>query len=213
MKKIIVCTLLSLISISTLRSQKSAEADEQVVKQGDNTINLYYGTNLLGSVYKRVASSAAENFKIRSRGPIGLVYEHLVTDIVGLGAEFGYSQTTVGYQDRDYYYDQNGQRIDQVYNYDWKFTTIRIMFRANFHFARTENFDAYALVSAGYRGVSASFTTDNPDGNATLSYNSPFVMGVKPGIGLRYFFVPNVGVNLEIAAFIPLMCGGFVFKF
>lgn len=214
MKKIIACSLLSLCLIGTLSSQNSNNDDVAAVKEGDNTINLYYGTNLLGGVYKRVASSTAVNLQVKSIGPVGLVYEHLLTDVIGLGFEFGYSQTKMDYEVTDYYYGgPNGQAVYETYSYKWKFTTIRAMVRANFHFANSEKFDAYGLVSAGYRGTSGSFTTSDPDGTASITYNSPIPIGLKPGLGLRYFFVPNVGINLEIALGTPLLCGGLSFKF
>lgn len=213
MKKIISIFLLSILLTTTLRSQNSGNDDAAAVKEGDNTINLYYGTNLLGIVYKRLASADAINLQVKSIGPIGIVYEHLLSDVVGLGFEFGYSATKMDYEESNFYYNTNGQGYYYQDSYHWEFKTMRIMARANFHFANSEKFDAYGLVSAGYRATYFKFTTTSPDWNARVTYNSPIPIGLKPGLGLRYFFVPNVGINLELAFGTPLLCGGLSFKF
>lgn len=213
MKKIFLSGLLLLGMLTDLSSQTAARDDEnRAVTEGDNTVNFYYGTNLLTTFYKRVASSTAVDFKTKSLGPIGLVYEHLITDLIGLGVEFGYSKTTIDYTDT-YYNSSLFFQTNQTYEYKLTFTTIRAMIRANFHFAKSDKFDVYGLVSVGYRSTKFDYSTTNPYDTSTLTYNSLIPVGVKPGLGFRYFFIPNVGVNLEIAAGTPLICGGLSFKF
>lgn len=85
------------------------------------------------------------------------------------------------------------------------------MFRANFHFTNSEKFDAYGFVSAGYRGSSITFTSNDP--NAIKSSYSFIPFGLKPGVGFRYFFTDNIGINAEIAIGTPVMGGGLSFKF
>ena len=202
------CLMLSGLRAQTIDNKKSA------VKEGDNTINIYYGTNLLSGIYKRLAVESAVDLRVRSLGPIGLVYEHMVSEVVGVGAELGYSQTNLDFHNYDTYYDsQTNQNYADTYNYNMQFTTMRAMFRANFHFADAEKFDAYALVSAGYRTTTFKYTTDNPYDDTHVNFRTLIPVGVKPGIGLRYFFTDNIGLNMEIALGTPLMCGGLSFKF
>jgi hypothetical protein len=221
MKKTIIYTAVLLSALSTTMAQKEAkpvklakEPAERALNKGDNAINVYYGTNLMSSIYKRIASASGEDFKVKSLGPIGLVYEHMITDGIGIGAEFGYSTTSIDYRDRYDHYDPNtGQLITENYNYSLKFTSIRAMFRANFHFAKSPDFDCYGLLSAGYRSTNFSYNTNNPYNTTIFDFKTLIPFGLKPGIGFRYFFTGNFGLNLEIAAGTPLLCGGLAFKF
>jgi hypothetical protein len=207
---ILVAFTFFLLTESVAQQQQQPPARKRAIHEGENSINLYYGTNLLAGIYKSVAASTAENIKVRSMGPIGLVYEHMLTSVIGLGAELGYARTTLEYRDASVYY-VNGQPVS--YDYSLSFTTYRAMVRANFHFAESDKFDAYGLVSGGYRSTSFTYTTGNPYDNSRLNYKSIFPFGVKPGLGLRYFFTPNIGINLEMALGTPLLCGGLSFKF
>lgn len=101
MKKIITASLLVLISINTLKSQ------DGIATKGNNIVNVYYGVNLLTAVLKNAYTNAqSTDVSVKSFGPIGLVYEHLVVDKVGLGVELGYGSTTVAF--KDFYTDNNG---------------------------------------------------------------------------------------------------------
>jgi opacity protein-like surface antigen len=207
---ILVAFMFVLLAESAAQQQQPTSTRKRPIREGENSINLYYGTNLLAGIYKSVAASTAENVKVRSMGPIGLVYEHMLTNVIGLGVELGYAHTTLEYHDTELYY-ANGQPVS--YNYSLNFTTYRAMVRANFHFAESDKFDAYGLVSGGYRSTSFTYHTENPYDKSHLSYKSIFPFGVKVGLGLRYFFTPNIGINLEMALGTPLLCGGLSFKF
>jgi outer membrane protein W len=203
MKKTLACLL---VVASTLQ-MAYAQGGERAVMKGQNSINVYYGLNLLRGFYKNVASSSGSDVKIGGFGPVGLVFEHMVTDGIGLGAEVGYGQTTVSWTEADLF-DPTGQ----IYSYDMKFTLLRAMFRANFHFAKSENFDAYFLLSAGYRHQTYTFTSSDPLwSGSTVGGFIPF--GLKPGLGLRYFFTDNIGLHAEFAFGTPMVCGGLSMRF
>lgn len=187
-----------------------ANNEKNLVEKGKNFVNLYYGVSLLNSFYKAVASASATELKVRGIGPVGLVYEHLVTDNIGIGGEFSYSTTKVTYREEAF---TSIGGITPTYDYTWEFSTIRAMFRANFHFADSDKFDAYGLLSAGYRRNSFTFTSNDPLGDTNIKIPNFIPFGFKPGIGFRYFFTSNIGLNLEIAAGTPVLCGGLSFKF
>ena len=204
MKKLLLSLMLVTLVVPTVQAQ-----DERPLKKGQNSINLYYGINLIRGIYKNVAPNDA-TVKVGGFGPVGIVYEHMVTDGIGLGAELGFGQTTVAwdYEDVDFFTNN----IIDTYKYEYKFTTLRAMFRANFHFAKTTNFDAYFLVSAGYRRNTFSIETNDPFwGGGSISGFIPF--GIKPGLGLRYFFTENIGIHMELAAGTPVACGGLSLRF
>ena len=141
-----------------------------------------------------------------------------MTDKVGLGAEFGYTQVKWSYAYNDTYINSSSQTVPYVETYNWSYTLMRIQFRFNYHFAKSEKFDAYFLTSAGYRDAKYKFSYTSNDPNAPVSGSwttpkSPLIFGVKPGLGFRYFFTKNIGLNLEVTAGTPLMSGGLSVKF
>lgn len=213
MKKIItLCISLSLFQSASAQVVKDTEK-LNVVSKGKNVVNLYYGVSIVGAFYKSVVSQSGIDVKTKTLGPLGLVYEHLVTDNIGIGAEFGYTNVYVGFSDSQTYFTSGGASVTDVYLYEYNFNTVRAMFRANFHFADSEKFDAYGLLSAGYRHTTFSFKTSDPYYTGSVSITNPIPVGLKPGIGFRYFFTDAVGLNIELALGTPLMCGGLSFKF
>lgn len=135
----------------------------------------------------------------------------MISEKVGIGCELSYTTLKMNYQETQTSFTGTVNTTN-TYDYTWQITTLRAMFRTNIHFANAENFDAYFLISAGYRGTQTTFTSTDPDfGKITIPSIIPF--GMKPGLGLRYFFTKNVGLNLEIALGAPIMGGGISFKF
>jgi hypothetical protein len=184
---------------------------ENIMHEGVNTINFYYGVTISTPIYKALAASAATDLEFKQVGPLGMVYEHLMSDNVGLGVELGYNKLTMSYQES--YVAANGNSVENSLA-TWEFTTMRAMMRVNFHLVESEHFDTYILISAGYRKVDWVFKSTDPYYNRPIStYRSPFPVGVKPGLGLRYFFTDNIGLNVELALGTPIMCGGLSFRF
>jgi hypothetical protein len=205
--------IFTLIAAIVLFSGVQAQ-DSRAVPKGKNSVNIYYGYNAFTSIYKSAAASAGLNVKFKSLGPVGLVYEHMMTDVVGLGVEAGYGSTSISddYTVEDY--DPNtGLYTTNTYQEKLTFSTIRAMLRTNFHFVKDENFDCYFLISAGYRNTTLSYSSNEPGYSYSGSFKVPFNFGLKPGLGLRYFFNGAVGIHAEIAAGTPLACGGLSFRF
>lgn len=199
-------TLLGILIMASCAQVAYGQGGERAVMKGQNSVNVYYGLNLLRGVYKAAASEAATGLEIGGLGPVGLVYEHMVTDGIGLGVELGYSQTTVSWREEDFF------TTSLVYDYELQFTLLRAQVRANFHFAKSPNFDAYFLLSAGYRKNDWTYTSNDPfytGGSVTI----PMPFGLKPGLGLRYFFNGPIGLHMEIAAGTPVFCGGISARF
>ncbi|HOZ88478.1 MAG TPA: hypothetical protein PL029_12010 [Bacteroidia bacterium] len=184
---------------------------ENIMHEGVNTINFYYGVTISTPIYKALAANSATDIKFKQIGPLGIVYEHLMSDNVGLGVELGYSKLTMTYEES--YVNGNGNTVERNFA-TWEFTTMRAMVRVNIHLVESEHFDTYFLVSAGYRKVDWAIRFSDPNYNqAVSSYRTPFPVGVKPGLGVRYFFTDNMGLNLELALGTPIMCGGLSFRF
>lgn len=189
---------------------------ERCVTKGNNIINAYYGACIRNEpYYQRSYFDPSEVSKINikktysSIGPVGVVFEHLITDKVGLGAELGYRQINMSVSGQS-----NDSIAGQVTTHPFfkqtcQITMIRAMLRANFHFANTKKFNAYTLVSAGFKHTQSSTAYHF----LFFRNSTPLPFGVKLGMGFRYFFNKNIGLNIEIAAGTPVICGGLALKF
>ena len=212
-KFFLFAAMLFTTSIQAQEAFKKVDDDDSFAKKGDQTINLYYGISLFNNIYRNVAAANATDLQFKSLGPIGIMYEYFVADKVGVGMELGYSKFEFSYSYDFDSFTTGTVSTTQTFKDTWTFTNIRAMFRANFHFVDSKTFDAYGFFSAGYRNTSYNFTSTNPNANSLRTFNSIIPFGIKPGIGIRYFFTTNIGLNAEFALGTPLMSGGLSFKF
>lgn len=201
MKRIISCALLLFFILPKTNAQ-------QAMEKGQSSVNLYYGLNVLTAYYKGLADAAnvTGEVEIKGVGPVGIVYEYMVAEKIGLGGEFGYALTSVKYRGNE----DPGSAM--IYDYKASVTTMRAQLRMNLHFAKSEKFDGYVLFNGGYRNYNVVWESNDPFFD-NVNQSSFVPVGVKVGLGLRYFFVPNFGLHAEIALGSPLMCGGLSFKF
>ncbi len=207
MKRKILIMLVAAVGLQTAKAQDG----ERAVMKGQNSVNVYYGLNLMRGFYKGVANSSGSDVQIGGLGPVGIVFEHMVTDGIGIGAEVGYGTTTVGWNYESIDWSGSSNTL-QTYHTEYRFTTIRAQFRANFHFIKSSNFDMYFLLSAGYRHQTFSVTSTEPGySGGTIGGFIPF--GLKPGLGFRYFFNGPIGLHAELALGTPMACGGLSFRF
>lgn len=187
--------------------------NSQTLRQGNVTVNAYYGYNVFTAFVTKLAQSSnsgalPRNITISSIGPVGITSEYLLNNMLGVGGEIGFSQTKL-------IYDLEGTDnagILSNYNYVWTVSTTRVMGRVNIHFGDTPNFDVYPFIGAGLRFSSTSLKTNDPNLPLKLRANF-FPFGVKPGLGMRYFISPNIGVHAEIALGTPIILAGISFKF
>lgn len=197
MKKLLCAFLLIHLFHQTSRAQS--------LQKGDNTINLYYGVSLSNAIIKAFASVDQLNLQTSSQGPVGLVYEYMLTNGIGLGAEFGYLKGEFSFQEQIPF-------TNQLYDYEFNYTSIRAQLRSNFHFIRRESFNAYALVSLGANSLKYTYVTNDPFYIPDIDL-SILALSFKTGLGLRYFFTQNIGLHLELALGAPVLCGGLSVKF
>jgi hypothetical protein len=201
-----VCILLGICCLTGATAQT-----ERAVAKGKNAVNIYYGVSITGAFYKAVVEQYAEGaYDYKALGPVGIVYEHMLTDAIGLGIEFGYRTMSWTWYYTDT--DPNTLLVGQ-YSASLSNTNIRAMARANFHFAKSKNFDAYGLLSVGYRSNSWTVSASGPGYAESVSSPTFIPFGFKPGLGIRYFFNSPLGIHLEMAAGTPLLCGGVSARF
>jgi opacity protein-like surface antigen len=201
-------TLLALIVGTFMLSSSNVSA--QAFEEGNVGIDLYYGfpnlyTTVLRTTYANGGS--ASGVDVGGIGPLGLRVEYMLADKVGLGLDVAYSSSSVTYTEEDFF--------DPTTSYDYKVSSAKIgaMVTFNYHFIDNDQVDFYGMVGAGWRNRSYKFTSTDP------SYIDESIDGLIPvsfrmGIGVRYFFTDNIGLNLA-AGFGQggILNGGVSFKF
>lgn len=184
--------LLSVIGITVL---SISNVNAQAVSEGNILIDAYYGfpnlyTSTLKSAYD---NSDRKDFKVGGLGPLGGRVEYMVADKIGIGADFGLSSSYVEYSYDDV--DAGGNPV--VYTDKISTQKIGVMGTFNYHFLDNDQVDAYTMIGAGWRNRSFTYESTDPD------YASETVSGLIPvafriGVGMRYFFTDNIGINLGL---------------
>ncbi len=210
MKNQLISLMIFVLAFTSGFAQKQDKIAETAVHKGENTINLYYGFSLANRVYKYLATADAIALSFKSVGPVGVVYEHMVTDKLGLGVELGYSKFIMRYDET--LYSSSSKKLE-TYSDEWQITQTRAMMRLNIHLLEEKKVDCYFLLSAGYRNWKYTFTTTDPTGSVGVAFKTPLAFGFKPGIGVRYFFNRHIGLNTEVALGSPVLSGGATIKF
>ncbi|WP_066759304.1 outer membrane beta-barrel protein [Crocinitomix algicola] len=205
-----------LIKISfalTLLLGFGASANAQV-EEGSIIIDPYYGGPNFGKYFAQAivtsAGEDAEGIKIGGVGPAGLRAEYMVGDKLGVGVDFIYNTWSATF-DVD---STNPEGITNQYETTLKMTRIRVLARLNYHFATTDQLDAYVGFAAGYNGRNYSLKTE------LEGYDDDFInelttlpASARIAIGMRYYFTDNIGLNGELGLGGPLFSAGLSLKF
>lgn len=175
-------------------------ASAQVVEQGKVIVDAYYGfPNLYTAVFKAAyANSGSElNLKASGIGPLGVRGEYLVTDKIGVGLDFAFSNSKLTYQEEGQVYNSTTGNYDPItYDYNFKTSKIGVIATLNYHFLDSDKFDLYAVTGIGFASRKFVFDTTDPD-YVAASIKSPIPIGSKIGVGMRYFFTDNIGAQLQ----------------
>lgn len=180
----------------------------QIVEEGNVVVDLYYGwPNLYTTVLKELyADNAVDNsVKIGTLGPLGLRFEYMISDVVGVGLDAGYVNTWVEYEEEDI-------STSVVYDYKVSVPKIHALFKMNFHFTKSDKVDAYGGFGVGYRNRSFKFTTNDPDFDEG-NIDSLIPVGLRISIGTRYYFTENIGIGAEMGLGGPLLSFGISTRF
>jgi len=218
-KKIVLVSM----SIMTLQLQSKAQTapteKQFCVNQGDFIIDAFYGyPYVLGNAIKEAfkpSNNAVNNtnvISITNLNHIGAKFEYMVTEDIGLGLEYTFAGVYMNYYNENT--NANGQIIRGYY--DASLTKQRILGRVNFHYATTAHFDPYFSIGAGYK--KSVLKTNNPFDNELVdTFNAgilnAFPVSFRLGVGLRYFFNDNIGLNIEAGIGGPSVQGGLTVKF
>ena len=207
-----VLAIITLLSGSVVTTAQEKQAGGN---KGRNTVNLFAGTNIRKSFLKGILSRI-NDAEVSGLPNLGLMYEHMVTDHLGLGVELTHTSLKVQWIDSITTSVTGKARVNMQY----AFSMSRIMFRTNLHFFDEGDFDMYVLFSAGYRHIQREVTANALEHDILkyldtkgIKLPNPFMFGIKPGFGFRYFFSGPIGMHMEIAAGTPLVSGGVSARF
>lgn len=214
-----IITFFSALALTSSVFQVNAQANTT----GSIILDAYYGFPNFGkSFYKSIEnSSSTDNFKASGVGPIGIRGEYLISEKIGVGFDFIYNSNRISYTSSDTTttYDDNFEPIYSVKTseYERLMNRVRVQARINFHFdISNPNLDGYFGIGAGTNNRFRKVWIDGVESTDTLStsLNNLTVIPVSMRIctGLRYYFTPNIGLNMEIGLGGPLLSAGLSVK-
>jgi opacity protein-like surface antigen len=218
-KKTVLISM-SILAMHIQSKAQTAPTEKQFcINQGDFIIDAFYGyPYVLGNAIKEAfkpSNNAVNNtnvISITNLNHIGAKFEYMVTEDIGLGLEYTFAGVYMNY------YNENTTTNGLIVKgfYDASLTKQRILGRVNFHYATTAHFDPYASIGAGYK--KSVLKTNNPFDNELVdTFNAgilnAFPVSFRLGVGLRYFFNNNIGLNIEAGIGGPSVQGGLTVKF
>lgn len=208
-------TLLTIVGAFALALTSFGQANTQ----GSIIVDPYYGYPNFGkSLYESLETSSS-NFKATGIGPCGIRGEYMISDKIGAGIDFIYNSNRTTYTDTATVYDTTTMTYSYpIYTYERSMQRIRVQARINFHFdISNPNLDAYFGVGVGtnnrirkYYENEIEITDELTDlgGKFTL-----IPVSMRICTGLRYYFTPNIGLNMELGLGGPMISGGASFRF
>jgi hypothetical protein len=181
MKKFTKCTLAVALGIFLAAPSMFAQSFEK----GNVIITAGYG---FGNLSKVLFKAYADNtgYKASSIGPAFGKVEFAVSDKVGIGLNFAHIGVDANYQ------------INDNYQGNISFKNTSVLGRINLHFANSEKLDAYWGAGLGYRFGRWKHTDNDPGTEVDGEIPSIIPFGFETTVGVRYFFIPNLGVYAEL---------------
>lgn len=191
----------------------------QANTQGSIIVDPYYGYPNFGKSLYETFESSSTNFKATGIGPCGIRGEYMIGDKIGAGIDFIYNSNRTTYSDTVTVYDTvTTTYTSSLYSFERSMQRIRVQARINFHFdISNPNLDAYFGVGVGtnnrirkYYENEVEVTDDLTDlgGKFTL-----IPVSMRICTGLRYYFTPNIGINMELGLGGPMISGGASIRF
>jgi len=173
----------------------SNKANAQVEK-GTIILEPFYGFSLSSGTKALYEVDGANSTSYSQLGPMGLRFEYMLSDLIGLGLDVNYKKSVISSDYTSSYYDNNNYVTG---NFTDTYTVPKtwIMARMNFHFVKTESIDFYAGYGIGYKMGSYSFKSTYPNSTpANIKVLIPIAF--RMSTGFRYFFTDNIGASVEL---------------
>lgn len=175
------------------------------VEEGSIIIDPYIGAPTINIWWKNLVDLDQANSSTVGP-PIGFGgrFSYLVSDNFGIGLDVNYVKS--GYEFTDVCLGCGDWDTTSMSYADVEQTTrfesdvLRIMIRMDYHFVQTENLDVYLGVGAGYKYAKRVGYLDGVV-NGNIGWTGAAIpVATRVGIGMRYYFIPNLGLHLELGA-------------
>lgn len=208
MKKVLFKGMLALGFVMSMGA-----ANAQAVSKGNLIIDPYYGAPNFG---KRIISSLQVDGQnvvmngVKGIGPAGLRVEYMLADKFGIGADIIYNAASI-----DLTYDSlnTDGSLYKRYTGTGTMNRLRVQARFNYHFVSTDELDAYIGVGAGSNTRFWTAKSNDPEYNFNRTGTATLLpVSMRLAVGMRYYFIPNLGINAEIGIGGPLVSAGLSFK-
>lgn len=196
MKKLSTLLATICIGLSTL-------SYAQVLEKGSKYFDIYYGyPELYTKTFNRTNKIDGNelNLKTGGTGPVGLRADFMLTDKISVGIDASYSTYLAKYN----YIGQvanpvTGELSDKTYDYSFATNKIGALITGTYHIVMTDKFDLFGTAGFGYSGRKNTIkSTDEEFIPQKQTGLTP--IGGKVGVGFRYFFTPNLGINFVLGA-------------
>ena len=204
------------------------------VKKGTFSLNGFYGGTYL---FDEAMNKRQYMNDIKCQNNIGINCEYMINKIVGLGLEYTYTRSRINEYSNFYGCGTPplGNPTKILISTD-NLIKQRALIKINFHFATTKYFDAYTTLGLGYKNVREKNdvkTNDHLITDRTIDYyheHKPVIVfnptrnsainnllmyqpiAIRIGVGLRYYFIKNLGVGIEAGIGGPIIQGGLSLK-
>lgn len=176
--------------------------------QGKFALSFGYGFPNLGKAVVQAIIDASNNptdVKSSGVGPLHFRAEYGLSDNVGFAASVNYVSAGVKWTSMN-------DTTFMVYSNSLSRSSVSVLARLNFHFSVSDKVDPYFGFGAGYKGVTWSITSNDPDvSNYSIKPFSPF--GFETTIGVRYYLTEGIGLYTELGLAKSLMQVGLVAAF
>ena len=176
----------------------------QPTEKGNIMIDPYYGGPNFGGILAR-AFPLVNDKKVTSMGPFGLRAEYMVKDNIGLGIDFIYNAFTMS-GTIDSLFEDNS--LYQTFPYKVSVGRTRVHVRMNYHFSREERVDAYVGVGLGLSVRKVGVETEMVSRQDYTGIGGLFPLNMRLAVGIRYYFIRNLGIQAEMGLGGPLVSAG-----
>ena len=167
-----------------VKGKGKSKSSDMAFSEGKVIVGVGYGIVSFGNVFKSLLSDyvdvSAKNF-----GPLFVKLEYGISDKVSMGLNINYTKYSASFKTTD------------PYTGTASYSSPSVIFRSNFHFSTSEKLDPYWGIGVGYRRYNIKYADNDPNTDDSDVVKIPFGFTFDAGIGLRYFFTPNLGAFIE----------------
>ncbi|MBC7390149.1 MAG: hypothetical protein H7329_13110 [Opitutaceae bacterium] len=191
---------------------------QEIVNEKKNKIYLdaYWGGPQLTPI---VINSNMNKVHAKGLGPFGARADFFLSDRHSLGVDVNYMQIYLS-STSTFYVTENGMKSGAPLN-SYTFSKLRVYLRYAYHMIQKDKIDFYL-----HAGIGASIWSPNQikieevnsasNGYTTsvkyVEVKNAVPIGFRTGIGFRYLFTKNIGLNVDLGLGGPLLTAGLTLR-